>query len=107
MLLTVVGVLLAIPPFLPWISVSTETTLDPTDPFATPFIVYNEGYLPIYNVRVVCHTNRLVTDPRHTGDQWDVTGFRSVRSPMLDKIDARGRVTSECWPPINFTDTKT
>jgi len=100
------GVALAVPPFLPWIEVSTDATLDPGDPFATPFIVHNASFLPIYSVRVLCHFNRIVTDPKHTGNQWDVSGIRAVRTPFIEVIEAQSRITSECWFPLAFREAK-
>ena len=36
------------------ISVSPAITLDPKDPFSTPFILSNDGALPVYSIQIGC-----------------------------------------------------
>jgi hypothetical protein len=40
--------------FFPRLSASSDATLDPSDPFATPFILRNDGYFSVYKVRAAC-----------------------------------------------------
>ncbi len=40
--------------FLPRLSVSSDATLDPSDPFATPFVLHNDGYFSVRSVGIFC-----------------------------------------------------
>ncbi|MCK5538094.1 MAG: hypothetical protein KAI79_14810 [Bacteroidales bacterium] len=52
-LLFVISILGLLSLFTIWprISISTSTALDPHNPFKTPFIVKNDGYLSLYNIK--------------------------------------------------------
>ncbi|MFY9854081.1 MAG: hypothetical protein WAK26_09420, partial [Terracidiphilus sp.] len=39
---------------LPRISVTPQSATNPDDPFATPFTVKNDGFLPLYDVKSEC-----------------------------------------------------
>lgn len=53
-LATLLGIASGWVAMVPRISVSQTQALDPTDPFSTPFIVENQGPLPMMNVVVNC-----------------------------------------------------
>jgi hypothetical protein len=40
--------------FCPRLSISSDATLDPSDPFATPFVLRNDGYFSVYEVKAAC-----------------------------------------------------
>ena len=40
--------------FFPRLSISSDATLDPSDPFATPFILHNDGYFSVYSAEIIC-----------------------------------------------------
>jgi hypothetical protein len=40
--------------FRPRLSCSSDTTLDPSDPFATPFILHNDGYFWVSSATGIC-----------------------------------------------------
>jgi hypothetical protein len=42
--------------FFPRLSISSDATLDPSDPFATPFILKNDGYFSVYSAEIICNT---------------------------------------------------
>ncbi len=50
-----IGLSAAILQHLPRISVIPSSSLDPSNPFATPFTVSNDGYLDVYNATIVCN----------------------------------------------------
>lgn len=54
MILTIIGLLIGIPGLIaivnPWISVYPGEILNPYNPFETPFIIKNEGILPIKDI---------------------------------------------------------
>lgn len=51
---TVAGFVTAVLVLLPRLSVSSDVTLDPANPFKTPFILKNDGYFSVYTVQVIC-----------------------------------------------------
>lgn len=46
----------------PRFSVSSGTPLDVHNPFKTPFIIKNDGYLPMFNVKYSLTAEKMVTD---------------------------------------------
>jgi hypothetical protein len=40
--------------FFPRLSISSDVTLDSSNPFGTPFILKNDGYFSVYSVQVIC-----------------------------------------------------
>jgi len=47
--------------FWPRLSLSSDANLDPTDPFATPFILHNDGYFQLSAIRAICSAISLNT----------------------------------------------
>jgi hypothetical protein len=56
---TVAGVGFSIYEFRPQGAVYAESTLDPRNPFSTPFIISNTVRLPIYSVTRICYFQNL------------------------------------------------
>ena len=56
------GILSAIYTFLPKISITPTSTLDPSNPFQTPFVLVNESPLPLNSVGVGILVVELVDD---------------------------------------------
>jgi hypothetical protein len=46
---------------IPRISIQASGSLRPNDPMGTAFVITNNGLLPIHNVEIDCHVNRLTT----------------------------------------------
>jgi hypothetical protein len=44
---------------IPRVSVSQNQSLSPSDPFSTPFVVSNDGPLPLMNVRFYCAVSKV------------------------------------------------
>ena len=64
-ILAVLGFLIALLTIFPRISVSNDAPLDADDAFATPFVVSNDGYLPLYSVLFLVSTRDVrFTDGR-------------------------------------------
>lgn len=53
LLITIVSVPSAVLIFFPRFSVSPGQSLDNSNPFATPFLIGNDGYLPLYEVKML------------------------------------------------------
>ncbi len=70
-LLAIVGFVLSVLTFFPRLTVNNLPAIDPDKPFSTPFIVSNDGYLPLYNVKFMVAVNSLVTHTYH----FDGIGF--------------------------------
>ena len=77
------------------ISVSQNEQLDPSDPFSSPFIVSNDGPLPIENVLFRCGLGRT-TYERGKGPP-AVIGGENFGSSFIFMPDATGKL-----PPQNF-----
>lgn len=82
----------------PRVTVSPAPSLDPSKPFNNPFVISNEGYLPIYDVTFRCRIrevrdegNARIIAPRGTSDM-------SVR-PTLRVTE---KSTIVCPFPFNF-----
>jgi hypothetical protein len=50
-MLTVLAFLIALLTLFPRVTVSNEAPIDPDDAFSTPFVVSNDGYLPLYSLQ--------------------------------------------------------
>jgi hypothetical protein len=62
MLLFVVGIpsiIAGIVAFLPRISVTPTDPLNPADPFSAPFVVSNDGYIPLTDVQFACRPEKV------------------------------------------------
>jgi hypothetical protein len=58
-LLGVPGIYIGILSALPRVSVSSPSSLDPSDPFASAFVISNDGYLDLYDVKFRCFPDVL------------------------------------------------
>jgi hypothetical protein len=102
--IAVLGFAITLLTLFPRITVSNDAAIDPTDPFSTPFVVSNDGYLPLLSVRCwfyikavhLTHGSRIF-ESRVTTDEWttrrllpteklSVYGGKAVRAPgqLLD-----------------------
>jgi len=57
--LAIVGFGITVLTVFPRISVSNLEAIDVLDPFSTPFLISNDGYLPLYNVEFLVAIRRL------------------------------------------------
>lgn len=89
---TIIGFVSSLMFFASRITVSSLNSLDPSDPFSTPFSISNDGAFSIYNVEFRCHF-KDVSFPRGGGFK----GF-SVQddSPPIAVIEAGEKATTKC-----------
>jgi hypothetical protein len=93
------GLVTAILSLLPRLSVSNLESLDPDDPFSTPFVVSNDGVLGINDVVLSCILVRLESATQH----WAVEGFRSVGyAPTIPRLDPGEQGTAPCNPAVGL-----
>jgi hypothetical protein len=57
----IVGILVAIPTFWPRLSISAEPPLRERDLLSTPFLISNNGFLPLRDVWITCQVDTLAT----------------------------------------------
>jgi hypothetical protein len=81
---------------VPSISVSQNEQLDPNDPFSSPFIVSNNGPLPIEQVRFTCGIGQVTHDKGPT-----VKGAPNGGTSFIFLPDASGKL-----PAQNFGDVE-
>ena len=58
---TLIGALAAILTFFPRLTISNTASIDSDDPFSTPFLIINDGYLPLSDVQFALHIRDLET----------------------------------------------
>ena len=51
---TALGLVTAILTLFPWLSVEPAGLLDPANPYTVPFVLSNDGFIPLVNVKVTC-----------------------------------------------------
>lgn len=68
---TLVGAVL----FFPRLSVSPDANSDSSNPFATPFILHNDGEFRVYSASVVCYVASAATAKRAEMDALGFTSF--------------------------------
>jgi hypothetical protein len=75
----------------PRISIHPGETLDPSDPFKTPLVIKNDGYLPIRNIRYLMtdQTVELINNNHISGNTLDVyqeaiNELKANRSTSID-----------------------
>jgi len=61
--------------FFPRLSISSDATLDPADPFATPFILRNDGYFSVYSADIFCEMVQVIAASKN--DSMNGVGFTS------------------------------
>jgi hypothetical protein len=91
-LATILGLVTGYIALLPRVSVSQNEQLDPSDPFSSPFVVSNDGPLPMERVRFRCG---IVSASYEHGPK--VEGGSNFGSSFIFAPDASGNM-----PPQNF-----
>jgi hypothetical protein len=86
-LLTYIGLILSIVSaiyfFLPKIKIYTGDSLDPSNPFKTPFIIENQTVLPIYDIEFICGIRDVKAEKQNVTFQNLGTSFASDPIPIL------------------------
>lgn len=105
----ILGIIVSLLSLAPNISVSTSQSLDPKDPLSTPFIITNNGPLPIHNVEILFGINKMTTPPPM--NQTISTLSLGYAKPPIPVLKAHETMTFWCPPvfkfsrdPINFAD---
>ena len=77
----------------PQISVTRSGSLNPTDPFATEFIVKNESLLAVSKIRADCRLNNIELAPPLTPPM-KLEGMSGVSTENMSKLLGRGESMS-------------
>lgn len=77
----------------PQISVTRSGSLNPTDPFATEFIVKNESLLAVSKIRADCRLNNIELAPPLTPPM-KVDGMSGMSTENMSKLLGRGESMS-------------
>jgi hypothetical protein len=96
----VLGIIVSFLSLTPNIAVSTSQSLDPKDPLATPFVITNNGLLPIHSVEILFGINTITTPP-----PWNQTVKNlslGYAKPPLAVLDAHEPKTFWCPQAIKF-----
>jgi hypothetical protein len=109
-LIGVPGIYVGILSALPRISVSPQSSLNPSDAFATPFGISNDGYLDLYDVKFACvlievdlvSGSKIVTP----GPYGDKLGGFTTNSMAADVIEPTRKATITCPSPVPLAITK-
>ena len=96
-ILTVIG---SIYSFSPEVEVYPYSSLNPLDPFATPFIIKNNSYLSIYDVAFSCEPKNVDASASHSTFLGGETSFGKPPIPFIDTGESS---KSFCFFPVNFT----
>jgi hypothetical protein len=101
----ILGLITGYMALIPRISVSQSQPLDVNEPFSTPFIVSNDGPLPLMNVRFACAINALRDskgDNVTVGNQKGLGPEITVPQLISDEISPGERSTVPCANPFRF-----
>ena len=101
----ILGLITGYVALIPRISVSQSQPLDVNDPFSTPFIVSNDGPLPLMNVKFSCAIRDLVDtkgDRATVGDQKGLGPEITAPQLVSDEISPGERSTIPCASPFRF-----
>ncbi|MGH7833354.1 MAG: hypothetical protein ACREQK_06900, partial [Candidatus Binatia bacterium] len=83
------------------VDISPTSPLNPADPFSTPFVFHNVGYLPIYAVNFFCDLNDI---------QYEKNVFlrhnESTQEYTIRLIRPAEKVTAWCQFPIHITPNR-
>ena len=91
-ILAVAVTLLGAVVFFPRLSMSSDATLDPSDPFATPFILHNDGYFSAYSTEIICKTVAKVNSMGIS-----VLGIGFTSPDLINRyVDADGQIEFTC-----------
>lgn len=86
----------------PRISVSASAALNPSDPFSTPFVISNDGYLPIRDVEFLCRLTDVNARPPGINLSFENISVQGPDQFLGDKnqqtrdIAAGGHATTKC-----------
>jgi hypothetical protein len=124
-LLTIISLLLWIPTFYPDIHIDHRGPVDPTQPFATPFAVTNDGIKAVYHVGFTCTYRSvlladgsvksispsvfvLVADRLSRGETIDVScfGIGSVNGIAVKQAQVDVLVTFSAFSFVSFDPHK-
>mgnify|MGYP001606538882 CR=1 FL=1 len=104
----ILGIIVSLLSFASNISVSTSQSLDPKDPLSMPFVITNNGPLPIHNVEILFGINKMTTPPPM--NQTILNLNLGYAKPPIPVLKAHETMTFWCPPifkfryPINFAD---
>ncbi len=104
--LTIVGTYYA---FSPKLSINPSNSLDPTRPFATPFVVRNDSLLPINSIELKLKFGKIVLENGATLFGVKEAGFMTGLPP-IPKLDSGEESTfllpypPFLSPPVKFAD---
>jgi hypothetical protein len=109
-LIGVPGLYIGILSALPRISVSPQSSLNPSDAFATRFVISNDGYLDLYEIKFACvlievdlvNGSKILTP----GPYGDKLGGFTTNSMAADVIEPTRKATIACPYPIPVAITK-
>jgi len=86
------------------INVSSSGALDPLSPFASPFVVLNDGYLPVKDLTFLCEIHKLVSQ---AGGQISTENLLfKYPQPLSSTLRASETTTMACPPPFQFASAK-
>src|SRR5579863_2356719 len=95
-LATLIGGAISLLSLFSKVSVSSSGTLDPYHPFASPFVVSNEGTLPIKDLRFFCDVHKIVSEGADLKTSRVLLASPSPLSSMLRV----GESTTMACPPL-------
>ncbi len=109
---TLVGGISGVASLLPRVSLSSEESLDVSDPFSTPFVVSNEGLLDLNDVKIFCGVERVVAldghvevqGPGNYGAGFPVASFAAERIEPGQKQSFVCKFHLPKRFPVNYAD---
>jgi hypothetical protein len=82
----------------PWLSIQESGFLDPKNPYSLPFLVINEGYVPITDLDAECEINSTIGTVQFNNWRVGFAGF-------ADYLAHEGSVTAPCFQSIELDGT--
>jgi hypothetical protein len=102
-LATVLGIASGWVAMIPHVSASQSQSLNPIDPFATPFVLSNDGPLPLENVTFSCVVYTIKTaDGSGISGEGKATGGFATPNMYSDEIDPGEKASLICPLSIAF-----
>jgi hypothetical protein len=80
------------------VSVTPGATVNDANPFATMFVLHNEGAFPIYNLKFGCRINKAESSARVAV----IANSESRSGFTLRQLDANARTSSQCHPMVSL-----
>lgn len=90
--ITLLGAVALFFDFSPKISVSPYTSIDPLDPFSAPFIIANDGYMPLNAVSATC----LLKDVEFEDLKIANTEVADIRMDLATQMAPAEKLTVKC-----------